>query len=97
MVLFGFIKKYYNRFSWRDCFCLAKQNSKHNMAKAATFTLKEDENEEIEISAQDVAELVPDADFRFCLIILKNEEKHFVAGTKQEVEAKLGLPQSELY
>ncbi|MCE7064943.1 hypothetical protein [Dyadobacter sp. CY326] len=66
------------------------------MAVSATFTLKEDDSQEIEIQARDVAEIVPDADFRFCLIVLKNEEKHFVAGTKQAIQEKLGMPQSEL-
>jgi hypothetical protein len=66
------------------------------MKHAVTFTLKEDDSQEISIRPDEVAEIVPDADFRFCLLILKNEEKHFVTGTKQEIEAKFGWPVSEL-
>ena len=66
------------------------------MAQEVTFTLKEDESQEINIQPDEIEEIVPDADFRFCLLILKNDDKHFVTGTKQEIEAKLGWPQSEL-
>ncbi|MCF2489386.1 hypothetical protein [Dyadobacter sp. CY347] len=54
----------------------------------ASFTLKEDSSE-IVINGTDVEEIVPDADFRFSLLVLKNGEKHFVTGTKEEIESKL--------
>jgi len=66
------------------------------MASEVTFALKEDETQEVVLLPDDIDEIVPDADFRFCLLILKNGEKHFVTGTKQEIEAKLGWPQSAL-
>lgn len=60
------------------------------MAGKATFTLKEGESGEIELRSEDIEEIVPDADFRFSLLILKNGDKHFVSGTKDEIEEKLG-------
>jgi hypothetical protein len=53
------------------------------------FKLKEDESAEIEISSEEVEEIVPDADFRFCLVILKNGDKHFIYGTEAEVLEEL--------
>lgn len=64
------------------------------MAGKATFTLKEDESGEIVVSGEDIAEIVPDADFRFSLLILKNGDKHFVTGTKEEIEDKLEANES---
>ena len=66
------------------------------MANEVTFALKEDETQEVVLLPDDIDEIVPDADFRFCLLILKNGEKHFVTGTRQEIESKLGWPQSPL-
>lgn len=54
----------------------------------AIFESKED-GSEIEISKEDVEEVVPDADFRFSLVSLVNGEKHFVVGTEDEVWEKL--------
>ncbi|MCF2444121.1 hypothetical protein L0657_09145 [Dyadobacter sp. CY345] len=59
------------------------------MNKAAKFKLKEDENSEIAINQSDIQEIVPDADFRFSLIILNNGDKHFVHGTEQEIRNTL--------
>ncbi|WAC15379.1 hypothetical protein [Dyadobacter pollutisoli] len=53
------------------------------------FKLKEDESTEIEIFPEEVDEIVPDADFRFSLVILKNGDKHFIYGTENEVLEKL--------
>jgi hypothetical protein len=55
----------------------------------AQFKLKEDPDQQIEILADEVEEIVPDADFRFSLLILKNGDKHFVCGTKQEITEQL--------
>ncbi|MCF2517489.1 hypothetical protein [Dyadobacter sp. CY351] len=58
------------------------------MMGKASFNLKE-YSSEIVINSTDIEEIVPDADFRFSLLVLKNGEKHFVAGTKEEIENKL--------
>jgi hypothetical protein len=55
----------------------------------ALFKLKEDESTEIEITSEEVEEIVPDADFRFSLLILKNGNKHFIYGTEAEVSQDL--------
>ena len=60
------------------------------MAGKVTFTSKEDEQGEIAVRSEDIAEIVPDADFRFSLLILKNGDKHFVCGTKEGIENKIG-------
>ena len=56
--------------------------------QGAIFEAKED-GSEIEISKNDVEEIIPDADMRFSLISLVNGEKHFVVGTEDEVWKKL--------
>ncbi|MCF0065202.1 hypothetical protein MUK70_05940 [Dyadobacter chenwenxiniae] len=58
------------------------------MADNATFILKDDSSE-IVVRNEDIEEIVPDADFRFSLLILKSGDKHFVSGTKEEIEEKL--------
>ena len=60
------------------------------MAKEVKFRLKEEKDQDIKVLKEDVREIVPDADFRFSLLILKDGSKHFICGTKQEVEEKLG-------
>lgn len=55
------------------------------------FKLKDNEKEEVEISKEQIEEIVPDADFRFSLIILKTEEKYFVIGSKSEICEELGI------
>lgn len=55
------------------------------------FKLKDNEDEEVEILKEQIEEIVPDADFRFSLIILKTEEKYFVLGSKIEICAELGI------
>ena len=60
------------------------------MAKGVSFRLKEDESSEIEIRQDEVEEIVPDADFRFSLVILKNGDKHFICGTEKEILEGLG-------
>ena len=59
------------------------------MANGAALKLKDDESSEILIHKNEVEEIVPDADFRFSLVILKNGDKHFVHGTKKEIREKL--------
>ncbi|WP_159467704.1 hypothetical protein [Dyadobacter sp. 3J3] len=55
------------------------------------FKLKGNEEEEIEILQEQIKEIVPDADFRFSLIILESGEKHFVLGSKVEIYQELGI------
>ncbi len=59
------------------------------MNKVPKFKLKEDEDSEIAIDQSDIQEIVPDADFRFSLIILNNGDKHFVYGTEKEIRDML--------
>lgn len=54
------------------------------------FTFKDEGSGEIALQGDDIKEIVPDADFRFSLLILNNGDKHFVKGTKEEIEEKLG-------
>ncbi|QRR01140.1 hypothetical protein [Dyadobacter sandarakinus] len=54
----------------------------------ATFQLKENDGE-ISFSKSEVAEIVPDADMRFSLVILTSGAKHFVQGTEQDILEKL--------
>lgn len=65
--------------------------AKNQMAKTGVFKLKENDSEEIEISGDDIEEIVPDADFRFSLVILNNGDKHFICGTEKEVREQLGI------
>lgn len=60
-----------------------------NMAKGVSFRLKEDDSSQIEIRRDEVEEIVPDADFRFSLVILKNGDKHFIFGTQGEILEEL--------
>jgi len=57
--------------------------------KKGDFELKEGP-EIVTILRAEVEEIVPDADFRYSLVILKDGGKIFVCGTKQEVEENLG-------
>ena len=59
------------------------------MANGTLFKLKEDESSEIRVFKDEVEEIIPDADFRFSLVILRNGDKHFVFGTKKEIEEEL--------
>ena len=69
------------------CFFLDTTNIyQHTMTNTSTFKLKDDDSSEITIRQSDIQEIVPDADFRFSLIILKNGDKHFVCGTDQEIK-----------
>ncbi|WP_225865810.1 hypothetical protein [Dyadobacter aurulentus] len=58
--------------------------------KTVKFKAKEDD-QEILISADEIAEIIPDADMRFTLVILKNDDKHFICGTEAEIRERLGL------
>lgn len=55
------------------------------MSEKSVFQLKEDSSQTITVAWEDVREVVPDADFRFSLLILKDDRKIFVCGTKDEV------------
>lgn len=59
------------------------------MKKGKAFSLKEDESKKIRFSLKEVDEIVPDADFRFSLVILKNGEKHFICGTEGQIREQL--------
>jgi len=59
------------------------------MAKGGIFKFKEDEASEIKIYKEDVEEIVPDADFRFSLIVMKNGDKHFLVGTENDILQEL--------
>ena len=49
------------------------------------FKLKDNEEEEVEISRDEIEEIVPDADFRFSLVVTKSGDKHFVVGTEKDI------------
>jgi len=59
------------------------------MANGVLFKMKDDESSEIRIQKDEVEEIIPDADFRFSLIILKNGDKHFVYGIEKEIWEQL--------
>jgi hypothetical protein len=65
-----------------------------SMNQRGLFQLKED-NEEVSIARSEVQEIIPDADFRFSLIMLKDGRKYFVCGTLDEVNEKFDKPQEE--
>ncbi|ACT92884.1 hypothetical protein [Dyadobacter fermentans] len=50
------------------------------------FQLKEDDTQTVRIGRDEVQEIIPDADFRFSLIMLKDGRKYFVCGTLEEVD-----------
>ncbi|CAG5067387.1 hypothetical protein DYBT9623_00107 [Dyadobacter sp. CECT 9623] len=54
------------------------------------FKAKED-GSEVLISPSEVVEIIPDADMRFCLVILKNEEKLFIQGTRAGIREQLNI------
>jgi hypothetical protein len=54
-----------------------------------SFQLKDDETKEIRFSADEIEDIVPDADMRFSLVILTNGDKHFVCGTDRDIREKL--------
>ncbi|WP_254561001.1 hypothetical protein [Dyadobacter diqingensis] len=55
------------------------------------FQSKDDDSVEISLSKSEIQEIIPDADFRFSLLILKSGDKHFVIGTESEIKEKLGI------
>ncbi|GGH26147.1 hypothetical protein GCM10007423_10940 [Dyadobacter endophyticus] len=58
----------------------------------SVFQLKEDEAETVRINRNEVQEIVPDADFRFSLIMLKDGRKYFVCGTLEELDQEFEKP-----
>ena len=64
---------------------LMKHHNHKSMPAARQFKLKEDESKQVSIAQEEIEEIVPDADFRFSLIILKTGDKHFVCGTKSDI------------
>lgn len=59
------------------------------MAHAGIFKMKEDQSSEIRIFKDQVLEIVPDADFRFSLVILKDGNKYFLCGTEKDIREAL--------
>nr|WP_295926791.1 hypothetical protein [uncultured Dyadobacter sp.] len=55
------------------------------MPGKSVFQLKEDSSQTVSVALEEVLEVVPDADFRFSLLILHDGQKIFVCGTKEEV------------
>jgi hypothetical protein len=55
----------------------------------ATFQLKEDDSQTVQVLPAEIEEIVPDADFRFSLLMLKDGRKIFVAGTESEIRSRL--------
>ncbi|MCF0069381.1 hypothetical protein LZD49_02800 [Dyadobacter sp. CY261] len=53
------------------------------------FKVKDEDSLTVEFSGDEIDEIVPDADMRFSLVILRNGEKHFVEGTEQEIRDAL--------
>ena len=49
------------------------------------FTTKDDASVTVQFSFDEIEEIVPDADMRFTLVVLKNGDKHFVCGTEMEI------------
>ncbi|REA56121.1 hypothetical protein DSL64_27240 [Dyadobacter luteus] len=47
--------------------------------------VKEDGATKLAVADEEILEMIPDADMRFTLLILKDGSKHFVKGTEQEI------------
>lgn len=47
--------------------------------------VKEDGAAKLAVADEEILEMIPDADMRFTLLILKDGSKHFVKGTEQEI------------
>lgn len=47
--------------------------------------VKEDGAAKLSVADEEILEMIPDADMRFTLLILKDGSKHFVKGTEQEI------------
>lgn len=43
----------------------------------------------IRLSVDEIVEIVPDADMRYSLVILKDGSKHFVTGTERQIRRSL--------
>ncbi|MEO6286564.1 MAG: hypothetical protein ABIN80_04685 [Dyadobacter sp.] len=57
--------------------------------KKSTFKMKDDPSQSVRFSLDEVEEIIPDADMRNTLVILKNGDKHFVQGTEDEIRGQL--------
>ncbi|MCE7039911.1 hypothetical protein [Dyadobacter sp. CY312] len=57
------------------------------MKKQKNFTTKD--GVRIRLSLDEIVEIVPDADMRYSLVILKDGSKHFVTGTEQQIRRSL--------
>ncbi|MCE6987944.1 hypothetical protein [Dyadobacter sp. CY323] len=55
------------------------------MNTTKTFKSKDDETVTYHFSLDEVEDIIPDADMRFSLVILKSGEKHFVWGLEKEI------------
>ncbi|WP_229214899.1 hypothetical protein [Dyadobacter bucti] len=58
------------------------------MINKTSFKTKEDQDVTVSFSVEEIEEIVPDADMRYSLVILKNGDKHFVCGTEMEIRAE---------
>jgi hypothetical protein len=57
--------------------------------KKSKFKIKDDPSQTVGFSLDEVDEIIPDADMRYSLVMLKNGSKHFVQGTEDEVRSRL--------
>ena len=55
------------------------------MKNNRSFKTKEDQDVTVSFSMEEIEEIVPDADMRYSLVILKNGDNHFVCGTEMEI------------
>jgi len=60
-----------------------------DMENKRRFKTKEDQDVTVSFSMEEIEEIVPDADMRYSLVILKNGDKHFVCGTEMEIREEL--------
>ena len=57
------------------------------MKNYKSFITKDDVK--IRLSSDDLDEIVPDADMRYSVVILKDGSKHFVSGTEEQIRKAL--------
>jgi hypothetical protein len=81
----------YTALDYLACFFLLQKRNTIlaviTMKKQKSFTTKDEVV--IWFSIDDVGEIVPDADMRYSLVILKDGTKYFVQGTKQQIRENL--------
>jgi photosystem II stability/assembly factor-like uncharacterized protein len=57
--------------------------------KEIDFESKEGGGLKISMVADQILEMIPDADMRYTLLITKDGGKHFVKGTQAEIQSRL--------